>query len=103
LGGLIAGLYEKDYRLIGSSLNDIIFEPVRSLLIPGFDVMKQAAMKNGAIGCSISGSGPSVFALAEGKEAAQTAGEAMQRALSEAGLESDIYISAINAEGAVAL
>lgn len=103
LGGLIAGLYEKDYRLIGNSLNDIIFEPVRSLLIPGFDLMKQAALKHNAIGCSISGSGPSVFALAEGKNAAQTAGEAMQAALAEAGLDSDVYISAINADGAVVL
>jgi homoserine kinase len=103
LGGLIAGLYEKDYRLIGSSLNDIIFEPVRSLLIPGFDLMKQAAMQHGAIGCSISGSGPSVFALAEGEESAQVAGKAMQAALSEAGLESDRYISAVNASGAIIL
>ncbi len=99
LGGLISGLYTSDYALIGRSLNDIIFEPVRSLLIPGFDQMKQAAMDSGALGCSISGSGPSVFALAKGEESARAAGQAMQEALKPLGLDSDLFISPVNAEG----
>jgi len=100
LGGLIAGLYEKDYALIGRSLNDIIFEPVRSLLIPGFDMMKQAAMNTGALGCSISGSGPSVFALSRGEDTAKLVAKAMREALTKAGLESDCYVSLVNKNGA---
>ena len=101
LGGLIAGLYQGDYQLIGRSLSDIIFEPTRSLLIPGFDMMKQAAMQAGALGCSISGSGPSVFALCRGEEIARAAADAMQHALTKAGLGSETYVSAINRQGPV--
>jgi homoserine kinase len=103
LGGLIAGLYRKDYALIGRSLNDILFEPVRSLLIPGFEGMKQAASASGAMGCSISGSGPSVFALSEGQSTARKVAEAMQQALSGTGIQSTLYVSPVNADGASVL
>jgi homoserine kinase len=59
VGGLIAGLYTQDYDLIGRSLHDEI--PLRSVLIPGFDLIKKTAMENGALGSGISGSGPSIF------------------------------------------
>ncbi|MEX0772141.1 MAG: homoserine kinase [Balneolales bacterium] len=101
LAGLIAGLMKSDYELISRSLNDIIFEPVRSLLIPGFDNVKKAAMSAGALGCSISGSGPSVFALSASQEDARQVGIAMQDALNKVELTSDLYISAINSRGAV--
>ncbi|MEX0929325.1 MAG: homoserine kinase [Balneolales bacterium] len=100
LAGLIAGLMKSDYELISRSLNDIIFEPVRSLLIPGFDEVKKAAMAAGALGCSISGSGPSVFALCTSRKTAGKVGTAMQEALNKVELQSDLYISAINGKGA---
>ncbi len=100
VGALIAGLYTEDYDLIGRSLHDEIIEPVRSLLIPGFDRMKAAAMDAGALGCSISGSGPSVFALSTSKSEAETIGRKMGDVLDEIGLEFDIHISKINTQGA---
>ncbi len=101
LGGLISGLYEKDYDRIAASLTDVIFEPIRSLLIPGFDQIKAAAIQSGALGCSISGSGPSVFALCRGSETAEKAAKNMQDNLADFGLDSDIYVSAINPHGTV--
>jgi homoserine kinase len=70
VGGLIAGLYTQDYDLIGRSLHDEIVEPLRSVLIPGFDLIKKTAMENGALGSGISGSGPSIFALSKGRDTA---------------------------------
>lgn len=99
LAGLITGLMKEDYDLISNSVNDIIFEPVRSLLIPGFDAVKSAALQSGALGCSISGSGPSIFALCRGEASARKVGSAMQKALEPWGLGSDLYVSSINQEG----
>lgn len=99
LAGLIAGLSRQDYGLISRSLNDFIFEPVRSLLIPGFDRVKDAAMHTGALGCSISGSGPSIFALCVSEPQAREVAWAMQQSLSSLRLDSDILISAVNADG----
>jgi len=100
VGALVAGLYKNDYSLIARSLHDEIIEPVRSVLIPGFSEMKSAAMQGGALGCSISGSGPSVFALSKSKKEAQFIGEKMGDSLKSLGLDFDIYISKINTEGA---
>lgn len=97
--GLIAGLLKKDYELIGRSLKDVVAEPVRSLMIPGFKEMKNAALESGALGCSISGSGPSLFALSDSQNAAHKAGAAMQNALNKFDLMSDIYVSKINQHG----
>lgn len=99
LAGLIAGLAKSDFDLISRSLNDIIFEPVRSLLIPGFDVVKEAAIRAGALGCSISGSGPSVFALSTSIDNAKEVGNAMKLSFAELQLGSDIYVSPINKQG----
>jgi homoserine kinase len=98
--GLIAGLLKEDYGLIGRSLSDVIIEPERALLIPGFDAVKQNALSAGALGCSISGSGPSVFALAEGEDSARTIAEQMTQGFQEIGIGSDQYVSAVNREGA---
>jgi len=97
--GLIAGLLKKDYGLIGRSLKDVVAEPVRSLMIPGFKEMKNAAIESGSLGCSISGSGPSLFALSDSKEIAGKTGTAMQEALNRFHLASDIYVSKINQYG----
>lgn len=100
LGSLIAALYTNDYELIADSLHDEIIEPVRSLLIPGFDKMKQAALDAGALGCSISGSGPSLFALSSSREAAEIIGIKMGDVLKSEGLSFEIHISKMNTEGA---
>ena len=99
VGGLIAGLYTNDYDLIGRSLVDHIVEPIRSILIPGFDKVKENAMDAGALGCGISGSGPSIFALSKGKETATKVGEAMRNVYEKIGVEYDIHVSKINTEG----
>lgn len=99
LAGLITGLMKEDYDLISRSLNDIIFEPVRSLLIPGFDAVKGAALAAGALGCSISGSGPSIFALCRGEASAKKVGQAMQSAINPYKLGSDLYRSQVNKIG----
>lgn len=100
IAGLIAGLMKADYALIGRSMKDVIIEPVRSLLIPGYDLVKQAAMEHGALGCSISGSGPSVFALSDDPAKAALTGEHMQQVFVEMGIESTLYVSRVNNLGA---
>jgi homoserine kinase len=103
LAALVAALYESDLALLGRSLQDVVAEPVRSLLIPGFPAVKAAALSSGALGCSISGSGPSIFALCASQPLAEAAGAAMAEAFLGAGLSSDIYISSINTRGPVVL
>jgi len=99
IGGLIAGLMKNDLELIRRSLQDVVIEPIRALLIPSFDAIKQSAMDAGALGCSISGSGPSIFALSHELSVAQNIGIAMRKTLLEIGIESDLYVSPINLEG----
>ncbi|KFF16770.1 homoserine kinase [Flavobacterium hydatis] len=99
VGGLIAGLYTKDYDLIGRSLHDEIVEPLRSVLIPGFDLIKQAALENGALGSGISGSGPSIFALSRGKENAEKIAKAMSEVYDNIDLPYEIHVSKINPDG----
>lgn len=99
LGGLISGLYENNYDLIGRSLKDVIIEPIRSILIPGFEQAKQAALENGALGSSISGSGPSIFALAKDEQTANKIGLAMTAVYDSINIASEVYTSKVNAEG----
>jgi homoserine kinase len=101
LAALVAALYSGDLGLLGRSLQDVVAEPARSMLIPGFASVKAAALSAGALGCSISGSGPSVFALCTTTEVSSRAGEAMVGAFKKAGLASDLYISAVNTKGPV--
>ncbi len=103
LAALVASLYEGDLALLGRSLQDVVAEPVRSLLIPGFAGVKRAALAAGALGCSISGSGPSVFALSATADVAQRVGAAMIEAFRTAGLESDLFLSLVNTTGPVVL
>lgn len=99
VAGLIAGLMKPDYGLIGRSLQDVIIEPVRSVLIPGFQKVKNAALEAGALGCSISGSGPSLFALSTSKKIAEEVGQAMKNGFESLKINSEIYISKINQHG----
>lgn len=99
LGGLIAGLFQNDYDLIGRSLEDYIVEPIRSILIPGFDNIKANALKAGALGGGISGSGPSIFALSKGKETAEKVAQSMRETYQKVGIPFDIHVSKVNAQG----
>jgi homoserine kinase len=99
LGGLISGLYTEDYDLISRSLHDEIVEPYRSVLIPEFDAVREAAKKAGALGTGISGSGPSIFALSKGEETAKAVGEAMSKVYQNTTIDFDVHVSKINATG----
>jgi homoserine kinase len=99
LGGFIAGLYSNDYDLMGRSLQDVIVEPKRKHLIPHFDKVKTAALEHGALGCGISGAGPSIFALCKSKSTAEIAAENMKKAYENSGISFDVYISKINPDG----
>jgi homoserine kinase len=100
IAGLVAGLMKPDYGLISRSLKDVVAEPVRSVLIPGFDIIKALAVKEGALGCGISGSGPTIFSLCMEREQAVRIGKVIQAQFSEYKLRSDVFVSKINQEGA---
>ena len=99
LGARVTGLFKEDYELIRRSLVDHIVEPVRSMLIPGFNELKNRANEAGALGTGISGSGPSVFALSKGMDIAQKVGLAMQKVYDEIRVPYDTHISPINSKG----
>jgi homoserine kinase len=99
LGGLIAGLYTKDYELIGRSLQDVIIEPARKHLIPHFDSVKNVALESGALGAGISGAGPSIFALCKGEEVANHIAKNINLAYSSSDIAFDIHISKVNDKG----
>jgi homoserine kinase len=99
VGGLIAGLMSSDYELIGRSMQDVIVEPIRSILIPGFNEVKAAGLEAGALGCGISGSGPSIFALSTKEATAQKVGKAMTKVFDFLKIGSEVYVSRINNAG----
>ena len=101
IGGFVAGLYSGNLDLIGRSINDALVEPLRSRLIPGFGAVREAALAAGAFGCSIAGSGPSVFAFAGDGAAAAQIGAAMQAAFKGAAqLDSDLFAGPVSELGA---
>jgi len=99
LGAFISGLYTENYDLISRSIKDVIIEPLRSILIPKFDEIKYESIKAGALGCGISGSGPSIFAMSKGIPTANCVGEAMKNVYHDLNLEYDIHISCVNDKG----
>jgi len=103
LASLVVGLYQSDFDLIKRSLVDLIVEPQRAPLIPGFYQVKKNALEAGALGCSISGAGPSIFALSANSLIAEKVGEAMGEVFSKSGIEYELYCSKINQEGAIKL
>jgi len=98
--GLVAGLLTGDYDLIGRSLHDVIAEPVRAGTIDGFFEMKHAALEAGALGCSISGSGPALFALSREEASACEIARAMGAVLDRRKEPHETHVSRINAQGA---
>jgi homoserine kinase len=101
LGALVHGLHRGDVALIGRALEDAIAEPRRAPLVPGLALIKRAAADAGALGCSLSGSGPSIFALCATPERAAPVAEAMRAVVrAQIGGDPDVYVSPIAARGA---
>lgn len=99
IAGLVAGIQRNDFGLIGRSLNDVIIEPVRSILIPKFNNIKEKSLDLGALGGGISGSGPSIFMLSEKEETSQKIAEMMKSVYDNIDIESFVYVSKINPWG----
>jgi len=99
IAGLVAGFIKHDYDLIGRSLEDVIIEPVRSMLIPGFDDVKRMCKEAGALGGGISGSGPSIFMLSKDRQTAEVLEKVMQSIYEKIGLPHHTYVTTINQEG----
>ena len=99
VGGLVAGLAKPDYELIGRSLQDVVAEPTRSKLIPFFKEAKKVALSEGALGASISGSGPSIFALSFSRKIAESIAIAFNNVYASNGILANVYISQVNDKG----
>lgn len=99
LAAFISSLYTEDYDLMSRSLVDEIVEPMRSLLIPEFEEVKKAVMDAGALGFGISGSGPSVYALAKGIKDANSIADAMIYNIKKVGIDFEVHKSSINNQG----
>ncbi|XRE44628.1 Homoserine kinase [Tenacibaculum discolor] len=99
VGGLISGLHTNDYQLISDSLTDIIVEPARKKLIPHFDLVKKEALKAGALGAGISGSGPTIFALCKGDTTAENVYKTIQNTYQDKQIDFNMILSKINTEG----
>lgn len=99
VGSLIHGLHTNDYELISRSLNDVVVEPFRSQLIPGFERIKRTALESGALGTGISGSGPSVFNLCKSEATAHKIEQAIRVDYKKQEIPFEIYVSKINLDG----
>lgn len=98
---LVAGLFRSDWDLISRSVVDLVAEPLRSPMVPGFEAVRDAALESGALAASLSGSGPSLFALCRGRDRAREVGDRMVSAFRDhAGLKADLLISSARAPGA---
>lgn len=99
IAGLVTGFIKNDLDLIGRSLEDVIIEPVRSILIPGFDEVKTKCKEAGALGGGISGSGPSVFMLSKDETIARAIEAVMKEVYNKIGIEYNTYVTTINKRG----
>jgi len=99
VGSLVHALHTNDYDLFAESLTDHIIEPYRSKLIPDFDKVKINALKAGALGCGISGSGPSIFTFSKDKQTSEYVSNTINKVYSKNAIPFHIYISKINKEG----
>lgn len=99
IAGLVTGLLKNDYDLIGRSLEDVIIEPVRSILIPGFGEIKTKCKEAGALGGGISGSGPSVFMLSIDELSAKKTEQVMKEVYDRLGIAYNTYVTTINKKG----
>jgi homoserine kinase len=100
LGAFVAGCYRDDLDLIGRALRDLIVEPHRAALVPGFSDVQDAAMATGALGCSLSGAGPTMFAWCDGPSDAERIQEAMVDAFEQHDVPTEAWISTIPSKGA---
>jgi len=103
IAGLVAGLMKSDYDLIGRSLEDIIIEPLRSILIPEFNTIKKRCIEAGALGGGISGSGPSIFMLSKDEVTAKNIEAIMREVYSSIGLHHYTYVTSVNQTGCTIL
>ena len=101
VGGLVLGFTSNNKDLIKKSMQDIVVEPVRSNLIEGFDIIKSNALRLGAIGSGISGSGPTIFALCESAVIANSILQFSKSYYSSIDMQCDIFSSKVNTEGPV--
>ncbi|GAA4782811.1 homoserine kinase [Olivibacter ginsenosidimutans] len=99
IAGLVSGLFMSDYGLIGRSMQDVLIEPIRAILIPEFYEMRETAMASGALGFGISGSGPSVFAFAQSRNQAENITHQIVQHLKSKDIDSNGYVSAVNTVG----
>ena len=99
IAGLVAGFMKGDYDLISRSLEDVIIEPVRSILIPGFDEVKTKSREAGALGGGISGSGPSIFMLSRQEAVARDIESVMKTVFEKVGIDFRTYVTTLNYEG----
>jgi homoserine kinase len=99
IGGLVAGFFKNDCDLIGRSLEDVIIEPVRSILIPGFNEIKTNCKNAGALGGGISGAGPSIFMLCKDEVTAVSVENEMKNVYARIGIDYHTYVSTINTHG----
>ena len=99
IAGLVAGFLKNDHALIGRSLEDVIIEPVRSILIPGFDEIKKKCIEAGALGGGISGSGPSIFMLSENEKIAKATEKVMKEVYEKIAVAYNTYVTTINKKG----
>ena len=99
VGAFVHALHTKDYDLLSDSLTDYVVEPHRSKLIPEFVNIKKTALKEGALGCGISGSGPSIFAFSKGIQIANNVSDKLSYIYHNTHIESHHYVSKINTEG----
>ncbi len=101
LGGLITGMHNGDFDLIKRSLVDHVIEPQRKHLIPHFDAIKDASLAHGALGCSLSGSGPAIFALCQEKTQADEIAVMWESIYSDKKLDSMSWAVGVNYEGVI--
>lgn len=99
VGSFVHALHTEDYNLLSDSLKDVIVEPHRSKLIPYFEDVKQTALNHGALGCGISGSGPSIFSLCKGQNNAEKVKAVIKKVYSQTSIDFEIHLSKINTEG----
>jgi homoserine kinase len=98
---LVAALYQSNLPLLGRCVDDRLVEPVRAALIPGFDAVRSSAIEAGALACSVSGSGPTLFAFADSEDTAACVAQVMRRTFAaRAGLESDAWVGGVATRGA---
>ncbi|MBX3242724.1 MAG: homoserine kinase [Chitinophagaceae bacterium] len=99
IAALVTGFMKSDYDLIGRSLEDVLIEPVRSILIPDFAEVKERSLSAGALGGGISGSGPSIFMLSRDEETALRVEKEMQDVYTKTGIEYHTYVTTVNSDG----